>query len=189
MIVVHEVTQGTLEWHELRQDKYTGSNAHKLLKFGAVKYAITEQQAFSGNFFTERGHLLEEEAIGLYEIINSCVVQRPGFVSNSLYPGCGYSPDGIQGSPGRRDRLRDVLLEVKCFNEKKHLAIAKGEVPVEILAQIHFGLLICGLTKARLILYNPDLAPELALKVIEVSFNRNIQNNFKKILSKAEVKI
>lgn len=66
-----------------------------------------------------------------------------------------------------------------------------------ILAQIHFGQLIWEKRGARLLIYNPNFAkkelngspnpnydPKKALKVIDVKYNRNIQNNFKRILRK-----
>lgn len=184
MIKTHDVEQGSAEWHELRAGKYTGSNAHKLLRFGQIEYARTETGTFRGNFYTKRGHILEDEAVELYETINGRQVSRLGFITNSAYPTCGYSPDGIDGYI----HAGGILLEVKCFNEAKHMAIAKGAIPPEILAQIHFGMLISDLRAARLVLYNPDIEdPKLCLQVIEVRYNRNIQNNFKRILKSKEV--
>lgn len=201
MIKIHDVEQGTEEWQELRRiHPFTGSGAAKVLRFGVIEYSKAITDGFKGNFYTKRGHILEDEAIELYEAIHGRQVLRPGFVTNTHCPGCGYSPDGLDClsilQPGA------ILLEVKCFNVERHKAIAKGEIPVEILAQIHFGLLICNLRKARLILYNPEFAkktiiidgveisnpdydPKLALVIIEVKYNRNIQNNFKRILKGA----
>lgn len=191
MITTYDCQQGSTEWHELRNGKYTGSNASKLIRYGATTYSLTQASDFKGNFYTKRGHVLEEEAIELYEAITHSLVARPGFVTNSRFSSSGYSPDGIDGN---------LLLEVKCFNKTKHRSITAGQIPIEILAQIHFGLLICGLRKAKLILYNPEFAkkdvdglpnpdynPKLALKVIDVKYNQNIQSNFKRILSKEKV--
>lgn len=172
-ITIHDCLQGSEEWHQLRSGKYTGSNAHKLLRYGAGRYSVTEQSEFSGNFHTKRGHILEDEAIDLYKTICETDVQRPGFVTNSRFPSCGYSPDGIDSV---------CLLEVKCFSEAKHKAVAAGEIPLEIMAQIQFGLLICNLRKARLILYHPKLDPKLALKIIEIKRRQAVQANFKRIL-------
>lgn len=177
MITVHEVEQGSPEWHALRAGLYTGSNAHKVLKFGAIEYSLTEGASFGGNFFTKRGHILEDEALELYEAITGHKVKRIGFVTNSKYPICGYSPDGL-------DEDMDLPLEVKAFNEIKHMKMYKGEIPMEILAQMHFGQLVWEKKGGRLIVYNPDLEAEFALKIIEVRYNRNIQSNFKRILSK-----
>ncbi|HEX4201340.1 MAG TPA: YqaJ viral recombinase family protein [Chthoniobacterales bacterium] len=181
MITVHEVEQGSDEWQELRAGKYTGSNAHKLLRHGAGTYALTEQNGFGGNFWTKRGHLLETEAVELYERIARVSVDRPGFVTNDRYPRCGYSPDGLV--------LERALLEVKCFDEPKHLKLIAGDISLEILAQVHFGMLICERKIAYLLPYNPKLEPRKAFKIIPIKFNRAIANNFKRILSAKEVQI
>lgn len=184
MVTIHNVNQGSDEWHQIREGKYTGSNAHKLLRYGASEFARTAQSGFHGNFFTERGHILEDEAIELYERITRRHILRPGFVTNERYPSCGYSPDGLDGSLGGRNGILGTLLEVKCFQKAKHLRVASGEIPLEVLAQIHFGLLICNLRQARLIVYDPDLEPKLAFKIIDIKYNRTIANNFKRILGK-----
>ena len=119
MIKVHEVSQGSEAWHELRAGKYTGSNAHKILKFGAIPYSLTETGNFKGNFYTKRGHILEVEAIELYEAITGLKVDRPGFVTNDLYPSAGYSPDGL---------LDDQLIEIKCFDKKEHMKLIKYDI-------------------------------------------------------------
>jgi hypothetical protein len=183
MIQVHDVEQGTEEWQELRRlYPYTGSGAAKLLRFGAIEYSKAITSGFNGNFYTKRGHILEDEAIELYDAIYGRQTARPGFVTNSDYPSCGYSPDGVDGSifePGA------ILLEVKCFNQKRQLAIAQGEIPVEIMAQIQFGLFITGIREARLILYNPELPDKQAFTMIVIKVNRNIHSNFKRILKEA----
>lgn len=183
MVTIHDVQQGTPEWQELRRGKYTGSNAHKLLKFGKIPYSRTEDTGFRGNYYTKRGQALEPEAIELYEAITGHAIRRPGLVTNSRYPGCAYSPDGFDEAVPSSV----CLLEVKCFNKAKHLAIAKGEIPLEVLAQVHFGLFICDLGEARLILYNPDLDVKLALKILTIKRSRSIDNNFKRILSQEVV--
>lgn len=189
MVTIHEIEQGSDEWHQLRSGLYTGSNADKLLADGhrtkivdgvSSGYALSEITGFSGNFYTKRGHILEDEALELYATITGHRVSRPGFVTNDRYPGCGYSPDGF-------DDDLDVPLEVKAFNEQKHMKMFNGDVPTKVLAQIHFGQFIWGKHGARLIIYNPDLDASVAFKIIEVKYNRNIQNNLKQKLARAVV--
>ena len=180
-IKIHSVDQGSDLWHKLRDGKYTGSNAHKLLKFGAVDYSLTERSNFKGNFYTKRGHTLEEQAVELYKTITKSDVKRPGFVTNTIYPTAGYSPDALSGN--------DVVVEVKCFNKEKHKKMFSGEIPLTVLAQVHFGLLICGRKLAHLVIYNPDFAkevparPELAFKIIPIKRDPLIIANFKRILA------
>lgn len=195
MITFHDVEQGTEKWLELRADKYTGSNADKLLKFASSykivngiksRYSVAEITGFQGNFWTKRGHLLEDEAISLYERIKKEEVRRYGFVTNDKYLDCGYSPDGY-----REDRT----IEVKCFSEKLHMQLFNGDIPMKVLAQIHFGLLICEKKQCDLVIYNPRFAkkiidgepnvnydPKKAIKIITIKTQPKIAANFKRIL-------
>lgn len=202
MITVHDVEQGSEEWLKLREDLYTGQNADKLLSHsdkvkivnGIVSaYALNELTGFGGNFYTRRGHVLEDEALDLYRQITGHRVSRPGFVTNSKWPSCGFSPDG-------HDDDLELPLEVKAFNEAKHMKMFNGEVPLKILAQIYFGQFIWEKKGARLVIYNPDFAkkqiegepnplydPAKAIKIIDVRYNRNIMLNFKRKLTPQEV--
>lgn len=199
MITIHKVEQGSEEWLKLKEPLYTGTCAEKLLSFhGRMKivngvtspYALNEITGFSGNFHTKRGHLLEDQAIELYKKINQCEVMvspEAGFVTNSKFPNCGYSPDGLRA---------DRTLECKAFNKEKHMKMFNGDIPLKVLAQCYFGMLICGKKICDLIIYNPDFAkktlkdgsinpdynPKYALKIITIRHKPSIAANFKKIL-------
>ena len=200
MIKVHDVTQGSVLWQTLRSNNYTGSGAEKLLKHSNSKkiidgvlstYAETTPSGFGGNFSTKRGHVLEDEAIDLYERIRTIKtgrpikVDRPGFITNSRYEKCGVSPDGFEPS----DR---ILIEVKCFNEANHMALYNAqdelELPLKITAQIYFGLVIWELTTAHLVIYNPDIDDSRkAFKIIEITLTDSIKQTFDSILLPKEV--
>ena len=206
MITTHDISQGTDEWLQLRQGLYTGSNADRLLSyFNQIKivdgvsssYSIAEITGIKGNFYTKRGHLLEDEAIEVYETITGDHVDRPGFVTNTDFPNCGYSPDGI-----RSNLQFDLVVEVKCFKESSHMKIFNGVIPLKVLAQIHFGMLITGKKLAHLLIYNPDFAkkilndvpnpnydPKKAFKIIPIKYNRDIANNFKRILNSERITV
>ena len=199
MITIHRVEQGSEKWKKLRADLYTGTAAEKLLQYsGSVKivngvasaYALTEITGFGGNFFTKRGNLLEIQAIKLYQkITKSEVMTSPeaGFVTNSKFPNCGYSPDGL-----RPDRT----VECKAFNKEKHMKMFNGEITLKVLAQCYFGMLICGKKICDLVIYNPDFAkqtlddgsvnpdynPKYAIKIITIRHKPSIAANFKRIL-------
>ena len=174
MITKYDVDQGSEEWFALRENKYTGSGADKLLKFGAIEYSLTQAAELFSTFWTRRGHLLELEATGLYEQIYHVTVKHAGFVTNSKYPNAGYSPDGFTDY---------ILLESKSFDEARHLEIvAMKEPPFEILAQAHFGLTIMELDMAHIIFYHPKVDPKLALKIFEVKMDPKTRANFRNIL-------
>lgn len=167
--------QGSEEWKEGRKDHFTGSNAHKLLSsFGAGRHAYADNSSFGGNFYTKRGHLLETEAIELYEQIKEVKVGTTGFVKNDKYKRCLYSPDGF---------LPDRTLEVKCFSPEVHLKTIKYQ-DIKILSQCHFGQLILEKDLTDLILYCPDdsIPVEKQLVIITIKKDKDIRDNFKRIV-------
>jgi hypothetical protein len=177
----HYVEQGSEAWHAAREAAIsTGSNAYKLLSSMDVReYAKAQRSGFGGNFWTKRGHLLEDEAIELYQAINSATVDRPGFVTNDLYPGFIYSPDGVAPL---------TLLECKSFSPAEHRKLLDGDIDIKILAQIHYGRVITELPFSKLIAYNPSKDPATGepyfslkdqFRAIPIMPNRNIANNFK----------
>lgn len=170
-----EVEQGSPEWLQLREFKFTGSNAYKLLSsFGAGSWAMSKNETWGGNFHTDRGHLLEGEALELYEQIEGVKCGHTGFVTNTEYPNCLYSPDAF-----RNDRT----VEVKCFSVKKHLEVIKKPT-IEMLAQCHFGQIIMERNKTDLILYNPskEVPVDQKLVIITLKKDKAIHDNFKGII-------
>ncbi len=168
----YDFEQGSPEWLAGRVDHFTGSNAAKLLtSFGAGRHAFAKEGSFKGNFYTKRGHLLEIEAIELYETIKGIEVGKTGFVKNDKYRYCLYSPDGF---------LPKKTIEVKCFSKDAHLKTIKYQ-GLDILAQCHFGQLILEKQSTDLILYcpHPGIPPEKQLVIITIKRDKDIQDNFK----------
>jgi hypothetical protein len=177
MIQTHNLKQGSPEWLAARVGKYTGSNAYKLLgSHGVLEYAKAIESEFHGTFWTKRGHILEDEAIELYELIKGVKVERPGFITNDKYPNCLYSPDGILPGKG---------IEVKSFDLPQHMKLVRGDIDIKIMAQTHFGYLITELPEWELIAYNPheSLSPREQLVIIPIKRNPAILRNFKRILT------
>lgn len=166
MIVFHAVKQGTEAWRIIRRGIWTGSVAIRLLQ----GKAMPREYAFEGNDATKRGTLLEIASIREYERKYRRAVARPGFITNSVYPNAGYSPDGIDGG---------WLLESKSFNGERHEALVRGDIPLEVRVQILFGMIITGKRKARLLAYNPDVVGKEELTVIEITYDKLIGNNIR----------
>lgn len=166
MIVYHDVEQGSPEWHALRKDLWTGSKAIRLLQGKPLPHDTD----FTGNIYTRRGHALESIALQEYErwVTKKISIKRPGFVTNTVYPNAGYSPDGID---------RRMLLEVKALNGERHEKLAAGEIPLEFLVQIYFGMIITGLRSARLLAFNPEY--EQQLTVLNVIYDKLIGTNIR----------
>lgn len=164
MIIYHDVEQGSPEWLKLREDLWTGSRAIRLLQ----GKPFMPETPFAGNRHTKRGQLLEMVAIREYERLYSQKVKRPGFVTNTVYPNAGYSPDGID---------RQILLEIKAFNGIRHEKLIAGEIPLEVRVQIYFGMIITGYREAKLLAFNPEY--EQQLTVINVTYDKAIGNNIR----------
>lgn len=164
MIVWHDIEQGTPEWKALRKGLWTGSVAIRLLQ-GKL---LQSNADWGGNDATRRGHALEVAAIREYERKYRRKVARPGFVTNTVYPNAGYSPDGIDGG---------WLLECKAFNGTRHEDLVAEKIPLTVLVQIYFGMIITGKRKARLLAFNPEYEEQLT--VIEIVYDKSIGNNIR----------
>ena len=180
MVTIHQTEQNSPEWLAERVGKFTGSNAIKLLKFGRCEKArVEENPAFTGNYWTKRGQDLEPFAIAAYEMVKDVKVERPGFITNDDYPECLFSPDGI---------VEKTLIEVKCFGEKKHLGINRRNIPPEILAQVHFGMLMAELEEAHLVLFSDEVDERHGLKIIPVKQDKKLINKLKNLMEGKDVK-
>lgn len=166
MVTIHNIEQNSDEWLQARFNKFTASNAIKLLKYGRTDRARVQPKEFTGNHWTRRGHELEPYAIAAYEQVKEVKIDRPGFITNDLYPECLFSPDGL---------TETEVIEVKCFGEDRHNKIHIRNVPDEIKAQVHFGMIMAEKATAVLVMFNPDLEPKKALKIIKVKKDRRLE--------------
>lgn len=162
-----DIIQGTKEWLAAKAGLWSGSTAIRLLQ----GKSLPPESGWGGNDATRRGHALELICIREYERKYRCKVFRPGGVQNSVYPNAWYSPDGI-------DRV--WLLECKAFAGKRHEDLVAEKIPLIVLVQIYFGMIITGLRKARLLAFNPE--NEEQLTVIEITYDKLIGNNIRRCL-------
>jgi predicted phage-related endonuclease len=169
VIIWHDVGQGSEAWKALRKGLWTGSIAIRLL----MGKALPADSDWDGNDATRRGHALEVASIREYERKYGVKVKRPGFVTNTVYPNAGFSPDAID---------RGYVLESKSFSGKRHDDLAAGKIPLEILVQIYFGMIITGLRKGRLLAYNPEVVGAEELTVINITYNKVIGGRIRKLL-------
>lgn len=178
-VKIIEVEQGSELWHKLRSTSVTGSNANILLRYGAAEAIARNNRPSSGGYDAERGLALEGEALNQYEDLTQVKPQCVGFMVNDKYENAGCSPDAITA---------DTLLEVKCFGEKHHMAIIEtGKIDHKIMCQLQFNMMISGLPKAQLILYNPDLEYEIALMILDVEADVEMQERMAERLAEYEL--
>ena len=140
---VHNVQQGTPEWHALRSSYFTASEAPAMMgaskfqtrndllamkKTGIVPDVTPQQQAAF-----DRGHATEEMARPLVEEM----------LGEELYPIVGTSGNLLASMDGAT-MLGDVLFEHKLWNEKVVAQIRVGELEPHYYWQLEQQLLVSG---------------------------------------------
>lgn len=151
IIPTDEIPQNSDAWLKLRAKYVSATDAYSLLRGKTIQEILLAKSqtnnAFSGGYWADRGHLLEPEAKEIYSAVYQ-PVQNVGFVINDKYPYVGCSPDGLVNEDG--------MVEVKCFGEKHHLA-AHEKLDRSIYTQIQYQLWVTERKWNTLILYNPDI--------------------------------
>ena len=147
-MIIHDVQQGSYEWHQIRLGKITSTRLKKVLSkdnLSVVDELIAEEETgFSDddNFVSEemqRGIDMEPLAIAEYEHQTGIKVDRIGFIQSLEIPMLCQSPDGYVGKTG--------AIEVKCPKTKTHIKyIRQGKIPNEYKEQVWTYFLV-----------NPDL--------------------------------
>lgn len=169
-MIIHTFPQYSDEYWEIKKGKMSASNAQAIANSGkglstyihelmADYYAISKEEGYT-NEFMERGLVLEEQAITMYEADKDVKVQRVGFIEVDEYVGC--SPDGIVGQDG--------LVEVKCLKNSNHFKILLygiDEVDTKYIWQVQYQMYVTGRKWCDLIYYNPNFEKDLIVFRIE----------------------
>jgi len=140
---VHNVQQGTPEWHALRSSYFTASEAPAMM--GASKYqtrndllamkktGIVEEVTPQQQAIFDRGHATEELARPLVEEM----------LGEELYPIVGTSGNLLASMDGAT-MLGDTLFEHKLWNQKVVAQIHAGELEPHYYWQLEQQLLVSG---------------------------------------------
>lgn len=167
-MIIHEVEQGSVEWHSLRKGRMTASHAQEISANGkgletyiltlmAKYYSSAEPENYT-NEHMERGNELESQARAMYELEHGLTVDEVGFVEIDEYVGC--SPDGLIGEDGG--------LEIKCHDDKKHFDLATGgKIDSKYLWQVQMNLMLTGRKWWDYVAYNPNFEKSLIVHRIE----------------------
>jgi len=140
---VHNVQQGTPEWHALRASYFTASEAPAMM--GASKYqtrndllamkktGIVEEVTPQQQAIFDRGHATEELARPLVEEM----------LGEELYPIVGTAGNLLASMDGAT-MLGDTLFEHKLWNQKVVAMIRAGELDPHYYWQLEQQLLVSG---------------------------------------------
>ncbi|MDO6706750.1 lambda-exonuclease family protein [Photobacterium sp. 1_MG-2023] len=147
---VINVTQGSQEWHALRQTKMTASEAPAMMN--ASKYmsraellrikatGVTPEVSPAQQRIFDKGHAAEEAARPHVEVI----------IGEELFPATAISDehDWMLASFDGVTMLDDVVFEHKLWNENLALAVASNELEPHYYWQLEQQLLVSGADKA-----------------------------------------
>lgn len=199
-MLLHEIEQGSQEWHDLRLGKLTGSSAAKLFGTSAAREKYLYDRAAeivtgcrcdsdesATGMHMARGHEFEEVALMKYTVATLNEVQRIGFVQLNEFVGC--SPDGLVGDDG--------IIEVKVPDSNNYfrqiLELTKDgtkAIPNEYYMQMQFNMLVCGRAWCDYVLYNPKHeAKGKSLFIQRVERDEKMQASISDIVEKAGASI
>ena len=105
--MIHNLTQRTAEWRQIRLGKITGSKMKTIFSSNnlpLIYELIAEEisQTFEDTFISnamQRGIDLEPLALEEYQKATGRKIESLGFITSDQYPFIGCSPDGVTGLP------------------------------------------------------------------------------------------
>lgn len=173
MIALEQMEQGTTEWIQARLGVLTASTADKLVtktlrpsaqRESVINTLVAERllqeplDDWQGNYWTDRGKLLEAEAKAYFELETGLNVSPVGFVYRDEARNEGCSPDGLI----RNDNDEIIAgLELKCPKAETHVQYLRDEKADKYLPQVQFSLWATGLPAWYFVAYYPGLPPLL----------------------------
>jgi len=162
---IHEVTQGSKEWLELKKGRVTGTrlkevmgkNSSKLI-YELIAERYENKESYQSSEMSE-GVLKEPWAIDKYQEETGQTVREVGFISQG--DDIGLSPDGLVGNK--------KAVEVKCPSLAKHIEyVVQDKLPAEYKWQVvHYFLVIEELEELDFISYHPSF-PLKELHIVNV---------------------
>ncbi len=170
---IHEIAQGHIDWFKLRMGIPTASELGNLLtpEFELRKGEMPKTYVYSkvaeawsgrplistGNWNTEQGQRLEDEAIPWYALEYDKKIKQVGFItSDDGRFGC--SPDGLI--------LNDECgLEIKSPAAHTHVKyLCMGVLPKEYVCQVYGSMFVTGFKKWIFVSYRRGF-PALVLEI------------------------
>ncbi len=164
-MTIHDIEQGSPEWHKVRCGKFTASKIHCLLMAKSTKgyndylnqiayeRMTGEQPESYSNEYMDRGTALEPEAIMAYELATFNKVDPCGFVEVDQWRGC--SPDGLVGKSG--------MVQIKCpkWSTLMDARYNDEPIPKDYQIQMQWEMYCTGRAWSDYFCYHPKLEPIL----------------------------
>lgn len=172
----YEIEQGSQEWHNLRNLKFTASNAsliatngkglETLVKEMLAKYYSSQKfEEYTNNYKSadmQRGNDFEEQSRLVYQMETGNIVKQVGFIERSKYIGC--SPDGlIEKDNG--------LIEIKNHNDKVFLELyLTDKIDDKYIKQMQYQMWVTKAKWCDYFGYNPNFKPDYYMERLYPDF-------------------
>lgn len=144
-MILHDVKQGTPEWHVLRANHNTASEASAMMGFSRItsrsellhlKATGTEKEfsEWAQKHLLDKGHAIEALALVIAE----------GILGEELYPCTGTSEEfpSLLASFDGINMAETIIWENKSWNEEKAAKVREGLVPIEDVYQVVQQLIV-----------------------------------------------
>lgn len=173
MIVVPNLEQGSAAWIKTRLGVLTASRAELLVtptgKLSSQRERLLNELAFEsligepadefkGNFWTERGKELEDEAASYFAVVTDLDPKAVGFVYRDESKTCGCSPDMLVPDA---DGNWVAGVELKCPKGSTHIGYLRNLDKDPYIQQVQFSLWVTQLPAWYFMSYYPGLRPVL----------------------------
>ncbi len=173
---MHDIEQGSAEWHALRCGKVTASRVHDLMATRKDGKPSASRANYLAELVAERltgipaerytnasmswGHEQESAARAAYAMLYE-PVQTVGFVPHPAIADSGASPDGLVGSDG--------LVEIKCPNVATHIeTLLGGAIAADYADQMQWQMACTGRQWCDFISFDPRMPGAMQLHVVRV---------------------
>ncbi len=187
-MIIHDIEQGHIDWFKLRMGIPTASELGNLLtpEFELRKGEMPKSFVYSkvaeawsgrplistGNWNTEQGQILEDEAIPWYALEYDKKIKQVGFITTDDGR-FGCSPDGLIRSDDCDSEHFKIIngLGYECGIEIKSPAahthckyLCMGVLPKEYVAQVYGSMFVTGFKKWIFVSYRRGF-PALVLEI------------------------
>lgn len=164
MKIYEGIEQGTKEWKQLRELKFTASHASTIMANGkglqtlvkkmlAEYYSSGEYEEYSSEYKNsqmQRGNDFEDKARMIYELETGEEVKQVTFVELNKF--VGASPDGLVGEYG--------LIEIKNHNDEVFLQLVLDKkIDKKYLDQMQMQMYVTGRQWCDYFGFNPNFNP------------------------------
>jgi len=198
---MHDIVQGSEEWHAIRLGKVTASRVADVVAktksgWGASRANYMAEliaERLTGatadrfvNAAMQWGNETEAEARAAYQFQTDAEVVEVGFVNHPTIAESGASPDGLVGNIG--------LVELKCPNTATHIdTLLSGAVPGKYITQMQWQMACTGRYWCDFVSYDPRLPPEMAIWIKRVDRDEEriteLQDMVREFLAELDAKV